>query len=345
MEQRATYTHPQNREHPSENRVWNFSSDSSICTWVNRPQLPETASVTSAHRYETVSGILYWLSRDPIEEEGGNNLYRFVNNNSIRFIDKLGLKISFIEVGKRYEDPETPEVYMINKVTKYLKELKAVRDKVSLITDKVFKESCINWNGIEFKGGRDEFIELLDYELESKYSNPAWDKWDAKNTQNFRATLEKAFPGNSKSLTRGNITVEPFQFFVAHGDEFSPASYMGFKGNLTPFSTLRAYLQKYATSSGFPIIYVSCFANSKNQSVKLYIGYGDKLRIDTKFKYYGKRLHVDVSQLGGGMTLDGYKKEWSVTAQKLDKDSPEKDREGYVPDGWVTDEPGVTINP
>jgi RHS repeat-associated protein len=33
-----------------------------------------------------------WPSRDPIEELGGVNLYSFVGNNSIRFVDNLGLK-------------------------------------------------------------------------------------------------------------------------------------------------------------------------------------------------------------------------------------------------------------
>ncbi len=32
-----------------------------------------------------------WLSRDPIEEPGGKNLYGFVQNNPIEAIDKLGL--------------------------------------------------------------------------------------------------------------------------------------------------------------------------------------------------------------------------------------------------------------
>ena len=32
-----------------------------------------------------------WINRDPIEERGGENLYRFVNNNSFNLIDILGL--------------------------------------------------------------------------------------------------------------------------------------------------------------------------------------------------------------------------------------------------------------
>lgn len=32
-----------------------------------------------------------WLSRDPIGEEGGVNLYRYVSNNPVKFIDPFGL--------------------------------------------------------------------------------------------------------------------------------------------------------------------------------------------------------------------------------------------------------------
>ncbi|MDA3797560.1 MAG: hypothetical protein PF692_00560, partial [Kiritimatiellae bacterium] len=82
--------HPQKQNHPVKNRAWDFSSDSSICTWVNRPQLPETASVTSTYRYETVSGISYWLSRDPITENGGLNLYAHTQNNPVDLVDADG---------------------------------------------------------------------------------------------------------------------------------------------------------------------------------------------------------------------------------------------------------------
>ena len=42
------------------------------------------------------AGILHpqtgrWLSRDPVEERGGMNLYNYTENASARFTDKLGL--------------------------------------------------------------------------------------------------------------------------------------------------------------------------------------------------------------------------------------------------------------
>jgi hypothetical protein len=42
--------------------------------------------------YESAMGRAYWLSRDPIEERGGINLYGFVGNDSVNYTDYLGLK-------------------------------------------------------------------------------------------------------------------------------------------------------------------------------------------------------------------------------------------------------------
>ena len=46
-----------------------------------------------------------WISRDPIKEDGGWNLFAFVNNNSISFSDKIGLFTLIVEVF-RYEQRE-----------------------------------------------------------------------------------------------------------------------------------------------------------------------------------------------------------------------------------------------
>jgi RHS repeat-associated protein len=60
---------------------------------------PLDSEVTSAplyyygyRYYDPVTGR--WPSRDPIEEEGGNNLYGFVLNNPLFYIDVLGNQIS-----------------------------------------------------------------------------------------------------------------------------------------------------------------------------------------------------------------------------------------------------------
>ncbi|MFZ2805197.1 MAG: RHS repeat-associated core domain-containing protein [Desulfosalsimonadaceae bacterium] len=46
--------------------------------------------VISGYRYYSAE-LGRWLNRDPIGEDGGFNLYLFCKNNSIRFLDKLGL--------------------------------------------------------------------------------------------------------------------------------------------------------------------------------------------------------------------------------------------------------------
>jgi RHS repeat-associated protein len=64
---------------------------------------PETAKAAFC---DEVSGLRYynptegrWLSRDPIEEQGGVNIYAFVRNRPITDIDSLGE--DFIAVGTR----------------------------------------------------------------------------------------------------------------------------------------------------------------------------------------------------------------------------------------------------
>jgi len=43
--------------------------------------------------YRTASGRAKWLNRDPIEEDGGINLYSYVGNNPVNEIDPLGLSM------------------------------------------------------------------------------------------------------------------------------------------------------------------------------------------------------------------------------------------------------------
>ena len=52
---------------------------------------PETGQIYYGYRdYDPPTGK--WTSRDPIEEQGGLNLYGFVDNESVNFIDDLGNK-------------------------------------------------------------------------------------------------------------------------------------------------------------------------------------------------------------------------------------------------------------
>jgi RHS repeat-associated protein len=79
----------------------------------NGPCRRATRSSTSryyGHRYYNPSSGR-WLSRDPIEEEGGLNIYGFVKNSPLNFIDRDGRDLFFItDPGYPQPDPAETEI-------------------------------------------------------------------------------------------------------------------------------------------------------------------------------------------------------------------------------------------
>ena len=68
-------------------------------TWNTRRQ----DSLTGFHMYKFrhyASALGRWVSRDPIQEAGGVNLYGFVGNDSVNYWDRLGLKKKVCCCGK-----------------------------------------------------------------------------------------------------------------------------------------------------------------------------------------------------------------------------------------------------
>ena len=99
--ERREKTHP-----PSKNRVWDFFATFHTCAGQNiasaqypRPENEPTPTATASgaryYGYRFYSPQLgRWISRDPIEEEGGINVFAFVLNGPIDEIDPDGLSIS-----------------------------------------------------------------------------------------------------------------------------------------------------------------------------------------------------------------------------------------------------------
>ena len=81
---------PGKRTSPQKNRVGVFGRRPPGPRRVCRPQVADLVSGCSAHRYETASARPFWLSRDPIGEKGGVNLYGMVGNDAIDSVDLLG---------------------------------------------------------------------------------------------------------------------------------------------------------------------------------------------------------------------------------------------------------------
>jgi len=73
-----------------ENRVWGVSPKRRVYQIGSRRQRPESRRNPCPTLTIFTSGIPQWPSRDPIEEEGGLNLYGFVGNDGVNAIDYIG---------------------------------------------------------------------------------------------------------------------------------------------------------------------------------------------------------------------------------------------------------------
>lgn len=79
------------KDPPSKNRVVGLPGFPCTRTGSTSSQALQPYRESWTTDTATVSGILFWLNRDPIEESGGLNLYAFVRNSSIGKWDALGL--------------------------------------------------------------------------------------------------------------------------------------------------------------------------------------------------------------------------------------------------------------
>ena len=86
----ATEKCPTVEDLPPKNRVMGSRRSAATRARVPASEPVETASETTATVTITVSGLACWLSRDPIEEEGGLLLYGFVYNDPVDLVDPDG---------------------------------------------------------------------------------------------------------------------------------------------------------------------------------------------------------------------------------------------------------------
>ena len=90
---------PEKCDPTAKNRVWGFFGDAPKTSRSNRPQSLQPRRENRPTTTKVASGRTYWPSRDPIEEEGGINLYGMVGNDAVGEIDILG-KIAATLSGK-----------------------------------------------------------------------------------------------------------------------------------------------------------------------------------------------------------------------------------------------------
>ena len=73
-------------------RVWRSEAPIGVFVRTSAPQPVEAHRPTRPAAAKPASGIPLWLSRDPIEERGGLNLYGFVGNDGVNRWDWLGMQ-------------------------------------------------------------------------------------------------------------------------------------------------------------------------------------------------------------------------------------------------------------
>jgi RHS repeat-associated protein len=108
----STCAYRQKLHPPSKNRVRGFSALTQNRTRKIGSQVLEPQQEKSPQPTEIASGVHYygyryynpeigrWINRDPIEEEGGVNLFRFVDNDPLGLVDPDGrLAETIISIG------------------------------------------------------------------------------------------------------------------------------------------------------------------------------------------------------------------------------------------------------
>ena len=90
-----------------KNRVWGFSRNSRDLSLDDRRRCPELRRKYRPTPTIFTPGIPQWPSRDPIEEEGGLNLYGFVENDGVDNTDLLGYTDIRIAIARKYLELET----------------------------------------------------------------------------------------------------------------------------------------------------------------------------------------------------------------------------------------------
>ena len=138
---------PEKGDPTAENRVWGFFGDAPQSHRENRPQSLQPRQGNRLSLTKTVSGRTYWPSRDPVEEEGGLNLYGFVYNSPTGWIDYLGNDpVKFQDGDNKLGTPDSPNAPYNIKIG----ESKKIMDNVT----GQHVPNCAGWPNFQLEGGK-----------------------------------------------------------------------------------------------------------------------------------------------------------------------------------------------
>lgn len=112
-----------------------------------------------------------WISRDPIDEQGGYNLYEACFNNPMTYQDSMGRKVIIISSFPKEQEVDL-NIYgeIINSMKKEIELLKDIKYSEKFI-EKFIGKWPVTVKGEEYKGTAKELSGLIKREGESSYNN------------------------------------------------------------------------------------------------------------------------------------------------------------------------------
>lgn len=112
-----------------------------------------------------------WLTRDPIAEEGGLNLYGFCENRSTFEIDARGEMAYVLELSREPGEKKFVDITQREEIARYRLKLDVFLtslQKDSLKFNMLVRKGCVFFNGKPFTGNYEEYRSLAQRERRSK---------------------------------------------------------------------------------------------------------------------------------------------------------------------------------
>jgi RHS repeat-associated protein len=166
-----------------------------------KPQDPTTALLYYGYRWLKPDWNT-WTSRDPIEENGGMNLYGFVGNDGVNWVDLLGLADINVEIIRQYLEWETIGTFTATPTDEKVKKCCGSVTGQTLELKKGNYEVADgrgNKNYPIYEGERDGF-----YSPSSNTSINGQQRWLNKNYPNSNGSQRALVPG---TIGENNINV------------------------------------------------------------------------------------------------------------------------------------------
>ena len=132
----------------------------------------ETGLYYYGYRYYSPS-LGRWISRDPIRENGGANLFAFCRNASSFCIDPVGSIVICFSAAKDNDD-EGDVVDFQSYLTTQKSNIQEFADQIKLlVSDEMFRElqkmNSITFNNVPFTDTKERFLTKIRRELQSRY--------------------------------------------------------------------------------------------------------------------------------------------------------------------------------